>query len=85
MHLIINFNEGIWFLLCVVDIYIKYTWVNPLKDKKGITVTNGFQKMLNEINRRETKSKGGKPKKYGLRKAANFIIDQWNHGSKKMT
>ena len=85
MHLIINFNEGIWFLLCVVDIYIKYTWVNPLKDKKGITVTNGFQKMLNEINRRETKSTGGKPKKYGLRKAANFIIDQWNHGSKKMT
>ena len=65
MHLITKFNEGIWLLLCVVDIYIKYTWVISLKDKKDITVTNAFQKMLNELNRREAKSKGGKPKNMG--------------------
>ena len=34
MQLISRFNEGIRFLLCVIDIYIKYAWVIPLKDKK---------------------------------------------------
>ena len=30
--------------LCVIDIYSKYAWVIPLKDRKGITITNAFQK-----------------------------------------
>ena len=47
MQLTTKFNEGIWFLLCVIDIYSKYGWIFPLKDKKGITNTNAFQKMLN--------------------------------------
>ena len=34
------------FLLCVIDIYSKYAWVFPLKDKKDITTTNVFQKSL---------------------------------------
>ena len=33
-------------LLCVIDIFIKYALVIPLKDKKGITMTNVFQKNL---------------------------------------
>ena len=37
------------FLLCVIDIFSKYAWVTPLKDKKGITITNAFQNIL-EIN-----------------------------------
>ena len=39
MQLISTFNKGFIFLLCVIDIYSKYTWVIPLKDKKGITIT----------------------------------------------
>ena len=35
-------------LLCVIDIYSKCAWVVPLKDKKGITITNAFQKILDE-------------------------------------
>ena len=35
MQLICKFNIGFRFLLCVVDIYSKYSWVVPLKDKKG--------------------------------------------------
>ena len=45
-----KFNKGIRFLLSVVDIYSKYAWVIPLKYKKGITITNAFQKILKESN-----------------------------------
>ena len=38
MQPISKFNKGFRFLLCVIDIYSKYTWVIPLKDKKGITM-----------------------------------------------
>ena len=47
MQLISKFNKGIRFLLCVIDIFSKCAWVIPLKDKKGVTITNGFQKNLN--------------------------------------
>ena len=29
-----KFNKGFRFLLCVIDIYSKYVWAIPLKDKK---------------------------------------------------
>ena len=48
MQLISKFYKGIRFLLCVTNIYSKYAWAVPLKDKKGITITNTFQKVLNE-------------------------------------
>ena len=38
------------FLLCVVDNYYKFAWVIPLKDERSITITNTFQKILNESN-----------------------------------
>ena len=41
-------NKKNAFLLCVICIYIKYTWVVPLKDKKGITLPDALQKFLNE-------------------------------------
>ena len=65
MQLISKFNKGIRFLLCVIDIYCKYAWVVPLKDKKCVTIVNAFQKILNDLKR--------KPKKYGLRKEVDFI------------
>ena len=37
MQLLGTFNKGIRFLLCVFDIYSKFAWVFPIKDKKGIT------------------------------------------------
>ena len=48
MKLISKFNKGFRFLLCVIDIFSKYAWVVPLKDRKGITITNVFQKILKE-------------------------------------
>ena len=55
MQLISKFNERLRFLLCVIDIYTKYVWVIPLKDKKGITITDAFQKMLKKSNRKPNK------------------------------
>ena len=52
MQLITEFHKGFRFLLYVIDIYSKYTSVIPLKDKKGITITNVFQKILKESNRK---------------------------------
>ena len=43
MQLISKFIKGIPCLLCVIDISSKCTWVIPLKDKKGTTITNDFQ------------------------------------------
>ena len=34
MQLISKFNKGTRFLLCVIDVFSKYAWVIPLKDKK---------------------------------------------------
>ena len=50
MQRISKFNKGFRFLLCVIDIYSKNAWVISLKDKKGITTTNAFKKMLDESN-----------------------------------
>ena len=47
MQSISKFNKEFRFRLCVINIYSKYARVIPLKDKKGITVTNALQKILN--------------------------------------
>ena len=55
MQLISKFNKEFRFLLCVIDIFSKYAWVVPLKDKKGISIVNAFQKILKESNRKPNK------------------------------
>ena len=55
MKLISKFNKGFRFLLCVIDIFSKYAWVVPLKDKKGISIVNAFQKILKESDRKPNK------------------------------
>ena len=41
-------NKGIKYLLCAIDLYSKYTFVIPLKDKKGISIVNAFNKIIKE-------------------------------------
>ena len=55
MQLISKFNKGFRFLLCVIYNVTQYTWVIPLKDKKDITITNAFQNILEESNRKPNK------------------------------
>ena len=56
IQLISKFNKGFRFLLGVNDIYSKYSWVIPVKDKNSTTITNVFQKISKESNRHEAKS-----------------------------
>ena len=72
MQLISKFNKGFRFLLCVIDIFSKYTWVVPLKDKKGVTIVNAFHNISDESAR--------KPKKIGKTKEANFTIGLLKNG-----
>ena len=55
MQLISNFNEGFRFLLFVIDIFSKYAWVVPLKDKKGVRIVNAFQTILDDSKRKPNK------------------------------
>ena len=55
MQLISRFNKGFRFLLCVIDIFSKYAWVVPLKDKKGVSIVDAFQKILDDSNRKPNK------------------------------
>ena len=55
MQLISQFNKGTRFSLCVIDIFSKYVWVVPLKDKKSITIVNAFQKVLNKADCKQNK------------------------------
>ena len=55
MQLISKFNKGFRFLLCVIDIFSKYAWVVPLKDKKGGSIVDAFQKILDNTARESNK------------------------------
>ena len=72
MQLMSKFNKGFGFLLCVIDIFSKYAWVVPLKNKKGISIVNAFQSILKDSNR--------KPNKIWLDKGSKF----YNNSFKKL-
>ena len=48
-------NKNIKYLLCAIDLYSKYAFVVPLKDKKGIRGTNGFNKIIKQSGRKPNK------------------------------
>ena len=65
MHLLSKYNKGIRFFLCVIDIFSKYAWVVPLKDKKSISIVKAFQSILKQSNSR-------KPNKIWVDKGSEF-------------
>ena len=63
MQSLSKYNKGIKYLLCAIDLFSKYAWVVPLKDKRGITIVNAFQKVV---------SKGRKPNKIWVDQSGEF-------------
>ena len=55
MRLLSKQNKSIKYLLCAIDLFSKYAFVVPLKDKKGISITNAFNKIIKQSNRKPNK------------------------------
>ena len=64
-------NKGIKYLLCAIDLFSKYAFVVPLKDKKGISIVNAFNKIIKQSNR--------KPNKIWVDQGGEF----YNHDNKR--
>ena len=64
MQLISKCNKRSRYLLCAIDLFNKYAFAFPLKDKKGTTIVNAFQSILDNSKR--------KPTKNGLIRVVNF-------------
>ena len=48
MQSLSKYNKGIKYLLCAINLFSKYAWVVPIKNKKGISIVNPFQKIISE-------------------------------------
>ena len=63
MQSLSKYNKGIRYLLCAIHLFIKYAWVVPLRDKRGVSIVNTFQKII---------SKGRKPNKIWVDQGGEF-------------
>ena len=59
-------NVGFKYLLYVINVFTKYGWIKPLKDKKSNIILNHFIEIINKGN--------GEQINYDLIKEENFII-----------
>ena len=55
MQSLSKFNKGFKYLLCAIDLFSKYAWVNPIKDRKGTSIVNSFKKIISEGQRKANK------------------------------
>ena len=55
MQSLSKYNKGITYLLCAIDLFSKYAWDIPIKDNKGVSIADAFQKILKESNRKPNK------------------------------
>ena len=46
MQSLSKYNKEIKYLLCAIDLFSKYAWVIPIKDKKGTCIVNAFKKII---------------------------------------
>jgi len=50
-----KFNCGVRYLLTVIDVFSKYGWMLPLKDKTGKSVADAFKKIFKKSKRKPEK------------------------------
>ena len=73
MQLVSKFNKEFRCLLCIISIYSKYAWVIPLKNKKGVPITNAFQKTLDESICKPNKMRVDKGSEFYNRSMKSFL------------
>ena len=74
MQSLSKYNKGNKYLLCAIDLFSKYAWVVPIKDKKGISIFNAFQKIISE---------GIKPNEIWVDQASEFYNNSFKDFLKK--
>ena len=47
-----KWNKGFKYLLTVIDVFSKFAWVIPLKDKKGSSITTAFADIIKKYKRK---------------------------------
>ena len=55
MQLLSRYNKGFKYLLYAIDLFSKYAWVIPIKDKKGTSIVNAFKKIISKGQRKPNK------------------------------
>ena len=55
MQSLSKYNKGIKYILCAIELLSKYSWVVPIKDKKGTSIVNEFKKIISERSKAESK------------------------------
>ena len=55
MQSLSRYNKRFKNLLCAIDLFSKYAWVIPIKDKKGTSIVNAFKKIISEGQRKPNK------------------------------
>ena len=55
MQSLSKYNKEIKYLLCAIDLFSKYAWAVPIKDKKGVSIVNVFKKIISEGRRKPNK------------------------------
>ena len=48
MQSLSKYNKRIKYLSCAIDLFSKYAWVVPIKDKKGTSIVNAFKKIISK-------------------------------------
>ena len=50
-----SYNHGFKYILNVIDVFSKFVWSVPIKDKTGKTITNTFQSIVKTSKRKLSK------------------------------
>ena len=63
MQSLSKYNKGIKYLLCAINLFSKYAWAVPIKEKKGVSIVNSLEKII---------SKERKPNKIWVDQGSEF-------------
>ena len=71
---VVKENDGVNYLLVVIDVLSKYVWVRPMKNKTACSLLEAFASILSE---------GRKPEKLRMDKGTEFVNESFQQYLKK--
>ena len=74
VHNVAKENDGVNYLLVVIDVLSKYVWVRPMKNKTARSLLEAFDSILSE---------GRKPEKLRMSKGTEFVNKSFQQYLKK--